>query len=115
MQFIWGGGKHCINWPLDRRLFVSFVPKVPAKYFFKALIPSSVIDCIIYMGESVWTLKSNYNQKCITNFVMTIFTPPSMKSLLMIVSVNKMVGDEQIKAPMSLVVLNLSNTDVFFC
>ena len=62
-------------------------------------------------------LKSNYYQikKCTSNFVMTIFTPSSIESPLMIVSVNKMVGHEQIKAPMSLVVPNLSKTDVFFC
>ena len=46
---------------------------------------------------------------------MAVFTSTSMDSSLMIVSVNKTIGDEQIKAPMSLVVPNLSNTDVFFC
>ena len=47
--------------------------------------------------------------------VKTIFAQQSMKSSLMIVSFNKMVGCEHIKVSVSLVVPNLSNTDVFYC
>ena len=45
----------------------------------------------------------------------TVFAQQSMKSSMMIDSVNKGVGDEHTKAPVSLVVPNLSNTDVFYC